>query len=202
MSKVIGLDCDGVLADFVGATLDLAHRFTSLRFKRDDIKTWDIFDYVKDPLNSDLKRTVQRSIEKRGFCQNLKVLPGSIKAVQALRELGEVVCITSPWVTNPTWGYERTEWLREHFGFEWRQIIHTGRKEFVHCDYLVDDRLSNLVEWNAYQGRTSRYGGHAILWDTPHNRQERDRLQVQDGISPMSSWAELEDFIKDTGGTP
>lgn len=158
------IDCDGVLADFVGSVLEQAHERSSLRWTREDLKDWDIFQFLKDPLKPHLVNDIRKAIDRRGFCSNIKPLPGARAAVESLRAEFNVVCVTAPWKESRTWCHERYNWLDDHFGFRHDEVIMTSDKTLIGGHILLDDKLENLTDWTSYN-----LGRVALLWTTPHN---------------------------------
>jgi 5'(3')-deoxyribonucleotidase len=87
--------------------------------------------------------------------------------MRELNQLGAVYVVTSPWWPSPTWMYERTNWLRRHFGVTPEWVVHTSAKKLVHGRVFIDDNYAHLVDW-----RTANPIDHelALLVDAPYNR--------------------------------
>lgn len=166
--KRILLDCDGVLADFVGPVLDLVHEVTGRRHKREDIAA---FDFVAQlGLSRDEAVLVKREISHRdGWWCSLPVYEGARAGVDRLREFGEVFVVTSPWNSCRTWLHDRETWLAKHFDIPASNLLVGSAKHLVAGDMLVDDRSDTLREWARWHGH---HGGKAVQWQTPHNRNE------------------------------
>lgn len=84
-------------------------------------------------------------------------------ALQALRDLGTVVAVTSPHTTG-TWMQDRQRWLYG-LGFKKDDVYQTSGKFRIPVDVLVDDLAENLVPWRRRNLRST-----AILFDRPNNR--------------------------------
>jgi 5'(3')-deoxyribonucleotidase len=177
---VILLDVDGVLADFTGAVLRVGNKFSGMQKTHEDVTMWDIWKVFPDRCKEDILKEVSSA----GFCSGLECLPHAKKMVSNLREMGDVYAVTSPWHSSPTWCWERTLWLLEHFGFEANQVVHTHEKRLVRGDVLIDDRVETIKAWDAEVGNIL-----GILWDAPYNRSEKVHWRVKD-------WDELK-FILD-----
>jgi len=146
------LDCDGVLADFVGSVLGrlpwvLKHEHVTCM---DIQKSLDLGPTYTAMLNHELRR--------QGFASLIRPLHGSKKFVRELKKRGEITVVTRPMTDSPTWVWERVGWLYKHFGLE--RIEFTDRKDLVPGDVLIDDDPENLV----------RFPGRRILLDQPWNR--------------------------------
>jgi len=156
----------------------------------DRVDTWDIFQVIEGFMGKDARDAVVREINKEGFCLELPVFAGAKETVSALKELGvDIIIVTSPW-TSKTWVYERTKWLKDHFGFQGSNIIHTSGKWRIKGDLFIDDHPTNVEKWAAHNG----YEG-AFVWNTPQNR--KDEI-----VMPrLHSWAELLELVEARHGT-
>jgi 5'(3')-deoxyribonucleotidase len=163
---IVLLDCDGVLADFVSSYLEIVRSVTGKTFTPDDVTGFDIG--VSLGLSRDEASRCKRALgESRGFCESLAVYPEAQDGVARLQELAEVYVVTSPWNSCPTWTHEREAWLHEHFGIPHRRVIHTSAKHLVRGDVFVDDKTEAVQHWSDMHP-----DDHAVVWETPHNRQE------------------------------
>jgi len=163
------VDVDGVLADFVGAYLCVASdeyfRATgnARLFSRDEVTDWDIcsglgIGEIRDAVNS--------RVSAPGFANSLDTIDPMVQMVNNLiaEESGEIVFVTSPWKSSPTWKRDRLAWLECHFGDAGRNVIFTGEKYGVRGDIMIDDRYENLVSW-----KSENPNGVAIIASQPWN---------------------------------
>lgn len=176
---VIALDADGLLADFTSGVKKLVEEVTGRHYALADFTE---FDFTKAlGLSADESRAVKAIIStRRGFCAALQPYPGARQGVRRLRELGDVICVTTPWDSNPWWRDERTSWLALHFGID---VVHHAEDKYGYeADVFVDDRSKHVRSWlSAWPGRT------AVLWRTPHNTGEA----VPWGAHSTGSWDAL-----------
>lgn len=157
MSKIVLLDVDGVLCDFVSGVM---RAIATCSDERADLSDWNFLD----KLSPHAKRAYLTDSAKPGFCINLDPLPGAVTGVQQLLADGyDLVAVTSPLLHCPTWEGERREWLQHHFCFEARDVIFTARKDLVYGDILVDDKPDHVQQWSA------RWGKCGALWAQPYN---------------------------------
>jgi 5'(3')-deoxyribonucleotidase len=162
---VILLDVDGVLADFHGGALRLIHELFGLERTLEDFKNWDYTSVLDDESQKEIMR---REIVKPGFIANLDPYPGAEECVAQLRDMAEVVCISSPNHRAPTWAQERYEWLRDVLDFPLQDVILTNRKDLVPGSILVDDHPKTVIQWqNRWQKPLPEV---SYLWDRPYNR--------------------------------
>lgn len=177
MRKIqINLDCDGLLSDFTLGALAVVEEVTGRRYVPSDVGAFDF----TTALGLSERETFQvKEIigSRRGFCAALLPYPEALQGVHRLRELGDIVCVTSPWDSNPWWRDEREAWLALHFGID--VVHHAENKSTYAADVFVDDRAKHVHAWlAAWTDRT------AVLWRTPHNTLE----PVPKGARVTSSW--------------
>lgn len=173
------LDCDGVLADFIGGALRIVNSMFGTNHVSADVTEFDFAGSLGlEPVDA---ANVKRAIGNlQGFAASLAVLPGAIDGVRRLRDVADVYVVTAQWIGNLTWTHERERWLDRHFGIQSIRVIHTSAKYVCSGDVLVDDKTSTCEEW-----RAAHPDGIAVQWSTPHNR-----LDLWDGPS-TSDWGFL-----------
>jgi len=177
---LVMVDCDGPLADFVAATLDVVFEETGRRILPESITTWGIFDSINDKT---LEDRVYEKIKSEGQCLALAVVSGAPEGIKRLQGIADLVVLTSPFHGAKTWVYERELWLERHFGIDPHDIIHARKKYHVYGDVLVDDRAQHLREWSR-RWPNSR----ALLWNTPGNRSET-------GLERVKTWDEVYNIV-------
>lgn len=139
---IILVDCDGVLSDFTGAVCREASEVAGREISPLEVTSWHMpTSFAFDQRQS---KALYARITKKGFCLNLEPLAGTVQAVQKLKQLGEVVFVTSPWDSSPYWMHERNLWLRNFHGAEPRSIIHTHKKYLIQGEVIIDDRPLNI----------------------------------------------------------
>jgi 5'(3')-deoxyribonucleotidase len=159
---VLMLDCDGVLADYVGASLDVILRRLGRHYLPEQVTAWDFSSLPGWHEISDQYWELARSI---GFCSQIEPFPGAVEGVRRLREIAHVEFLTSPLHRSPTWTHERDAWLERHFGAHHHDILHVRKKYRVKADVLVDDNLDNVRGWTEHHP-----DGMGILWSRPYNQ--------------------------------
>jgi 5'(3')-deoxyribonucleotidase len=177
---VILLDVDGVLGDFVGETIHgTRQRLSAMGLAAvanrlpDATDRWDIKGCLVDAAPDhadDIRVAVNATWRAPGLAASLSDYPGAVDGVGALRAFADVVALTAPLRSNATWGSEREEWLRRHFGFAGADvdIIITGAKWRIPGAVLVEDRPETLAAWMEAWPQ-----GVGVLIDRPYNRDAR-----------------------------
>lgn len=168
MRRRIGVDVDGVLVDFVEGVLHWANTYARTAsmpaFRRETITQFDI---LKSWDVAHLWGELDRFVCKPGFCAGLSPMAGAKEFLDRLQKTAEVVIVTSPWKTSPTWCYERRNWLEQQLGWT-GEVIFTKRKDLIKCDALVDDAADH----------TDSFPGVGILLDAPWNQHATRSLRV------------------------
>jgi len=176
---VVLLDCDGVLADFIGRVCDTIEAFGGPRYEPHHVTE---FNFTKAlGLDDSLARKVKRAIsDDSAWWSTLPPFPEAITGVAALREVADVYIVTSPWNSNRTWLHARESWLKHHFDIPHSHVIACSAKHLVRGDVFVDDKTEAVAAWQA-----AHRDAIAVQWETPHNR--------NDGWTGRStrSWADV-----------
>jgi 5'(3')-deoxyribonucleotidase len=175
------LDCDCVCADFAGAVLDELNHMTGhhLHYQLADLYDYDIDKSLG--LNAATSKELWRRIRSSGWVASIQPMEGAVFGVHVLRERGHHVrVLTSPLDDAPHWHHERDQWCAEWLGVKQGDMIHAHDKHLVRGDYFVDDKVSHLTGWQAFQrNRCSNYG-RAIKFRQPWNASLRGFLTVSD----------------------
>lgn len=176
------VDCDGILSDFVGPTLDLIHTHTGDRHHRDEIVRWDVFQSLG---KKEHEHILDTAVQAGGFALNMPLLEGGKEAIERLRELGDVYIVTSPY-DAPNWVYERNRWLEKHFGFNKKHVASISDKFIVEGSVLIDDSDTNLKAWSEHWP-----DGLPLLFDSPWNRHVE-----HPGVHRVHDWDTIVEKVK------
>lgn len=154
------LDVDGVLADFTEGT-----RREILAVTGEDVPAHRFTDYnLLYAVGIRHREAIRGAWMRQGWCASIPPYEGMKEAVERLRAHHEVFFVTSPFPDAQHWTWERTQWLKEHFGAGDRDIVFTHAKHVVRGDVLVDDKPSNVIEWCNHH--PDKWG---VLWAQPYN---------------------------------
>lgn len=151
--KRILIDVDGVLADLVGA---LCSRL-SWKATEENITTYN-FGECLSPEDAGI---FEATMAEPGFAASLPWYEGAKDMLAQMHKEGDVVILTKPFHKSKTWVYDRNQWLKGYAD----KIIHTGHKEYVSGDVLIEDSVENARKWQAAHPR-----GQVILIPRPWNR--------------------------------
>ena len=133
MKKLLYIDLDGVIADFISA------------MHSHPLRKIPPYDEHPDTIPN--------------IFRNLQLIEGAIASVNQLLESEkyEVYFLsTAPWGNTSAWTDKRI-WLEEHFGEKInRKLILTHRKDLVKGDILIDDRPNNGAK--DFEGKWIHFG--------------------------------------------
>lgn len=177
MRNTILLDVDGVIADLVGALCNAWNADSSPvspTLAEEDVTAYGF----RECLSEEQATAFNEFMARPGFCTCIAQYYGAPRFVERLH-VGhfDVVAVTKPFHKSATWAAERTQWLK---GFGVDKVIHTGHKEYVRGDYLIEDSVDNALKWRAAWPE-----GRVVLIDRPWNRQAKD---LPPNIGRVHTW--------------
>lgn len=169
--KLILVDMDGVIADFERGFLNnwikqnpdkpyipLEKRTTFYVRKQYIYEFKDRIDNVCD--------CVETIYLSSGFYRFLPPIPGSLKALSEMKDMGyEVFICTSPKSGNEHCIKEKYEWIEQHLDKDWlRRVVVTKDKTIIKADCLIDDKPG-------IKGVIKNPSWEHIIYDQPYNRE-------------------------------
>ncbi len=163
------LDCDGVLADFPSAALRYINGRAGREYLLGDIEEHDI---LKALCLTHWQDDFDRWCSETDVCREIEPYDGARAFVDALREIGELVIVTSPYGAVPAWQHSRLWWLKKHFAIEKRDVVFCKRKDLVRGSVLIDDKIENVEAFDALAGQTG------LLFSRPWNASAAHHTRV------------------------
>ena len=160
--KVILLDVDGVLCNFVKPAIKFFNDKTGLSKTDDDVYDFDIFKSLGDKTMWEPFKNELASNEL--FCFGLEAYDHAKETVYGLKQLGDLHVVTTPYKTK-FWHNERIEWLHK-IGVDYDSISFVKKKHHYDGDILIDDCFANVQEWSQFRKKNS------ILVARPWNKLE------------------------------
>lgn len=157
---IILTDCDGVLADLVGA---LCSELAGRGFNRtpDDVKHFDFsLSFTEDEM-----RAVHEIMRTPGFVHALDWYEGARAFLRELAREGDVHAVTAPFRDAASWMHERLAWLASEVQGDRVHFVAGKYKHLVRGDVLIEDHPTTASDWC-----TSNPNGVAVLIDRPWNR--------------------------------
>lgn len=182
-------DADDVLVDYVegftAAVISTGVRNIKMDHKYDQ---WDLSKSLK--LSEEEDNKVYALINMPGFASKLNPLPGAVEGLKRVMEVADVLFVTSPLKSSPTWAYDRRLWFEKHFGEEQgEKIVSTAEKYAVDGDFLIDDKPEHCKSWQAEHPM-----GMALMWATGRNEGH-----VPMGIGLVGNWPIVYELVKYRG---
>ncbi len=154
MERVI-VDMDEVIADPMGDMIDWYVNTHHLEVNMDLIvgNSW-----IKG-FPEHHHALVRDRLLSMGFFRNLPVFKDSVSVLKEMNQRYEVFIVSAA-MEFPNSLKDKVEWLGDHFPFfTWRQIVLCGDKRLINGDYMIDDHVRNLKDFN----------GKKYLYTSAHN---------------------------------
>ena len=173
----LGIDLDGVVADFNQGWVDLHNQEFGGSLSPDQVDRWDGLPEVAG--FADMREFwawASPKSHRPSIFRHLATYPGALEALRRLRRTHDVGVVT----TKPQWAVHDTfAWLSE-VRFPTTEVHITDDKETVDCDVYVDDSPHVLARLVADRGDRL-----ILRWVRPWNTELAGTLAV-------SSWADVE----------
>ena len=131
----IVLDADDVLIDCSGYALSLLSEEKGKIYKKSDITGWGILGKEVDDRMA--------YFHKASFYQTQPAIPGAQKFLYSLMDKAEVLIMTA--VYPEYMGYRITRLMELFPRLDPSNIIMGQRKDLLHADIILDDRIDNLL---------------------------------------------------------
>ena len=137
----IGVDMDGVLADFDKSWVD---KWNEDHGTNIEYKHCDHWDALTELTGVEYPEWWEWASTRGDLFLDAEPLPGAVRGMQLLKSLGhDIVIITA----KPRWaaGHPST-WLRE-YNIPYDELHVTTKKTYVLCDAYIDDALHHVEEF-------------------------------------------------------
>jgi 5'(3')-deoxyribonucleotidase len=192
--KIVLLDVDGVVADLVTPVVAHLHKSLGLKcstYTAKDVDRWDIAESITRKLGGDpelykqLRSKVEELFNSQSFVASLQVYDGAIECAKRISSVANVYFVTAGRDESLYWNFERTKWLKEHFGGLYKGVVITEHKHLVQGDFFLDDNVDQVGD------RYHKTGGTSCLLDRPWN----DRAHVYYGVR-VGSLAQFTNIVE------
>lgn len=174
----IGLDVDGVLADYMGAAVEMGRAHGHMMSGASPLN----YGLVEPGWFPDVAAAAaaMEALHVGGLADLALFDPTAPQAVAQLRAAGHRVTVVTARRPDPHGHASLTRWLHRH-GIEFDDLHFEVVKSRSGCDVYLDDAPHNIVEIRAA-------GRHGVIRDTTYNR-HLDGLRV-------GSLAEFTDLVR------
>jgi len=187
----IGVDMDGVLANFTGSALENIRDVWGIDLEYEDIVIPRMGDLVHSKMSEYQKirykcpRDLYNQISPPGFFEELEPYPGAIETLKELHEDHDVVIVTKPLEWNHCPG-EKYTWLNKHLGFKPKLLLASSMeaKGLVDVDVMVDDDPRVIK---------SLYGTMGIMVEHPWN----EEFRKFEAVYSVKTFSEVPKAIED-----
>lgn len=166
--KIVLFDMDGVLCNYNGKLLQLAHeRFNLPLYTQEDCSVFE----TQNIFPKEFHNLVNGLSSEKGFYESLDTIPGAVEAFHEIADenhddgVADVFICTSPkrFENSPYSLTEKSAWVAQHLGTKFvNRIIFTRDKTVVRGHILIDDKpvISGacVPDWTH------------VYYDAPYNR--------------------------------
>lgn len=174
--QVVLLDIDDTLNNFIDSFVDIYNDKYNSNLKSEDIKGWNIQDYV------DTKDNVYNLFKTPGLFTKPKPKVYAVDFVKSLMKDFDVYLVTdSPSGTNHFESYnnpfsnpadDKRHWVKEHFPFFPKErIIFCSEKWMIDGDILLDDKVDTFKKFE-------EMGRDVLLFEANHNKSYKTNKRV------------------------
>ena len=179
----IGIDCDGVLRDFISDLKDnIKENYPEHADKIKTPETWNWEDWLPFWTEEESEKYIFEDNYLDFFGVDANPIPSSLedwpKLVQWAKDNGHELILVSAQRSHceePT-----TEWL-QRWGFMFDEIHYTKHKWAVDVDVLIDDSPEKLEQF----ADRSVNNGSAICYKQSWNKQCQDKSMAIDRLSDI-----------------
>ena len=191
MSKIIGIDVDGVLLKWEEAFDDF---MTGQGLTKKDQGHFDLRKHYPD-VPAEALNTYISVFNESAYMRYLEPMDGAVEYVTKLAEEGYKFSVVSSQTTNKVANRAREDNLKEVFGdvFKEFEFLETGQGKYYALQKFdmetiwIDDKPDNVESGKVL-------GLVPILLDLPHNRSYNNK---QMNIQRANSWKDIYDIIKE-----
>src|SRR5262249_15264950 len=142
-SKIrVGVDLDGVVADFTGGWIRLYNAQFGAEVMPDQVTTWDAPEQLTHfgSMNGFLRRARSARANGRSLFATLRPYPGAVAGRGSLLDVAHVAIIT----TKPAWAIpDPLDWLAR-LRLPLREVHITSDKPSVPCEVYLEDSPMQL----------------------------------------------------------
>jgi len=141
-------DLDGIVANLLGPWLAAYNKEWAANLTPGDIPEW----YIENVVNPACGKDVYKYLTPQMF-RDLEPLPGAVKAISDLRDMGHTVMVCTATVC-PEIASEKMKWIKRHLNIPLEDVFICYRKSMVMADILIDDSPLNAEKVRQYQPNT------------------------------------------------
>lgn len=171
----IAVDQDWVLAKLTEKWLWYYNTIFNDDLTVEEIKDWSVLEYVKP----EAKDYMLNILNIHKFYRDLDVVKDSQRVLEKLSTNYEIFIVTDPFTRMSF--KSKYDWLRENFPFiPVKNYVFTGNKSIVNADFLIDDGVHNL----------ENFDGYGLLFEAPYNKDNEDFYIVR-------NWQDIEHIFFD-----
>ncbi|MEG0502673.1 MAG: hypothetical protein RR525_10670 [Cellulosilyticaceae bacterium] len=173
---VLLIDQDDVLAEYIKGVIEVFNEKYHTNYTIEDCICWDLVSIFGEK--------ILELMHQPELFRNLQPVEEALEVFKRLYEsnLFDMYIVTA---AHPSSVEAKYEWIRSYMPFfPQNHVIICAVKHMVKGDYLLDDGMHNIIDFN-------EAGGTSIIFDRPHNQ------HACSGYPRVKGWREFEKWIMD-----
>lgn len=174
------LDLDDVTNNLVDIWLKLYNFDFDDNLTSENIKSWDIINYVKP----EAKDKLFNILSEPNFFENLSIQPNAAEVIQWLENYYDIYIVTAYYVFSCV---DKVKWVEKHLPFfDTKKIVFCNNKVLIKAKAIIDDAPHNILDF-----KRTNPTGIPIVFDKPWNR------ELSDGIIRCKDWLEIKEVFEE-----
>ena len=186
MKKILVVDIDDVLVN--NCLLIMLNKFLGTNYKEEDFEGYNTQDIIKD---EEKLNEYYNYVLSNDMYSDVVVKEGVHEVLPLLNEEYDLYLCTDILLPNHEWQADgefvsKFKMLREKFSYlHPKQFIFMKKKQLLHADIMIDDKLSNFGE----------YMSKKLLFTAYHNVNMSEEELNSKGVTRVNSWYEIADLL-------
>lgn len=175
--KTIGIDIDGVIANFVPTFITVVEKRYGITIKESDIATHDLYQVLG------ISPNIALDLINETLQMDLDVMSGAVEYLKLLKDKNKIILITARKIDENI----TKEWLRKHsIPYDKIMFLEEGNKFNcdIELDVMVDDNLKEIINCQSIAKKL-------IIYDHPWNQ----TYDVEKKFYRVKNWKEIYDLI-------
>lgn len=178
----IGLDFDSTLSYFLEATLEKYNFLYDDNLKPEDIKTWNMEEYLK------CTKQEMYDLWTPTFIASVPVREYARQVVDLLKSMDHKIIVATAY--HRSMCEEKVNWLEKYLGLNENDVVFINKKYLLDVDMLLDDGLHNFLD---EYGLPTKF--EKVVLDQPYN-QNSNNIGTHYRIKSLSELPKIVELIE------
>ncbi len=178
--KTLLLDLDDTLNQLLPTWLKFYNHDYKDNLQLEDIKTWDIYNYVKPSCG----KKIYEYLLLPDLFRDLGIQPHAYEVTKWLQQYVNIYIVTA-YIDKTC--VDKVVWMKKHLPhIDTKNIVFCNDKSLLKAQYIIDDGAHNILDYHK-----TNPCGLPIIFDKPWNRDLKNKfIRVKD-------WLELKEVFEE-----